>query len=101
MRGWYSVVGVATELQTARQSRYISTLGQKNRKFYSQKQPKMFYATYTLLFSGYLGIVPGSKAALGLKLTNPLPPNQVDVKNNWSYTSTPSTWFVFDRASSM
>jgi hypothetical protein len=73
MRGWDSVVGVATELQTARQSQYISTLGKRNRKFYWQKQPKLFRATYTLLFSGSLGIVPGSKVALGLKLVNPPP----------------------------
>jgi len=93
MRGWDSVVGVATELQNARQSHYVSILGNRNRKFYSQKQPKLFCATYNLLFSDYLGIVPGSKVTLDLKLTTPSP-IQVDVKSNWSYTATPSFVFV-------
>jgi hypothetical protein len=56
----------------------------------------MFCGTSALLSGGYLGIVPGSKAVLGLKLTaTPLPtPKLVDVKNNWSYTSATSLAFV-------
>jgi len=86
--------GIASSVRTARQSHYVSTLGKINRKFCSQKQPKIFCATYALLFIGHLGIAPGSKAALGLKLTTPLPQVQVEVKNNWSYTSIPSLAFV-------
>ena len=71
MRCWDSVVAVGIELQTARQSFYVSTVGKRKQKILFTNATKNFCATNTLLFDGYLGIVPGSKAALGLKQTDP------------------------------
>ena len=55
--------------------------------FFSANRPALLWGPSSLLFNGYQGSLPGAKR-LGREVSH-LPPSNVEVKNEWSYTCSP------------
>ena len=89
---WDSSIGIVIRLQASQSSNHNLITGRGNRLFTSANNPKQIWGKLSFLLIGYCGLFTQQQSSQ--HSVDCWPPSSIEVKNECSYTSTPSYTFM-------